>query len=40
MLIWAMFRYMRPDEIQLDYLNLLLTPNGYSFMQAYLCPCG
>jgi hypothetical protein len=40
MLIWALFRYIKPDEITIDYLDLLRTNQGYSFMNAYLCPCG
>jgi hypothetical protein len=31
MLIWALFRYMRPEEIGLDYLDLLQTPNASAF---------
>lgn len=40
MLIWAMFRYINPDEILIDYLELFLSVNGDSFLKHFLCPCG
>ena len=40
MMIFALFRYIRPDEISIDYLDLLQTDNSASFQQKYLCPCG
>lgn len=40
MLIWALFRYIHPEEIKIDYLDLLVTKDSIAFMSAFLCPCG
>ena len=40
MVNFALFRYIRPEEISIDYLDLLQTENSASFLQKYLCPCG
>lgn len=40
MLIWACFRYIHPTDIQIDYLDLLITKGSFIFMETFLCPCG
>ena len=40
MLIWAIFRYTHPQEIEIDTFDLLLTQDGQAFFQSFICPCG
>ena len=40
MLVFAIFRYFKPSEIKIEYLNLLKTQNSTAFLEVFVCPCG
>ena len=40
MMIWCIFRYTHPEDISIDYLDLLMTQDGQAFTQSFICPCG
>jgi hypothetical protein len=40
MITFALYRYIKPQFIQIDYFDLMMTPKSRAFLQGYVCPCG
>jgi hypothetical protein len=40
LLILSIFIYIKPNEVHIDYLDILFTEDSKAFMKSFLCPCG
>lgn len=40
MLVWAIFRFTHPEDIEIDMLDILMTQDSQAFLQSFICPCG
>ena len=40
LLIWFLFRCTHPHEIEVDFLDLLMTKGSFGLLSTYVCPCG